>query len=329
MPKQILQLCLAVPWMSIAKYEPYKEIRIKYFGDLDPSGDDMGRDLPQRIESISAKLNIDEFVGTTFVSKDEDGNAERKKSGKDRLEELTNKDPFIIDLQKDLEDAKRDNDYKDSDTGEKVEGRNTILDQIRIRKSELIARSYDYTKKFPHLKVVVVSNEQEANRYRNKPLPSGFKLVFFERVAVTEDQIIDYDLPDEPRDQKTMDKLENDPRYESHLRKYGRLIAAEVDALDALYPDVLGELVQKSYDDHYDPQIYKKEILDPYGSKKYKKETNDIIIEKLEALVNRLKKRKLKDFQDEELTLTWNFNEPPPVNKKAEGEGEGNNDKIE
>lgn len=113
---------------------------------------------------------------------------------------------------------------------------------------------------------------------------------------------MDYGLPDEPKDQKTMDKLRRDTRYESHIEKYGRLIAAEVDALDAIHPEVLRELVQKSVDDHYDPEIYKTEILDKYGSKKHKKNVNDLVIEKLEDMIVKLHRRSNEDdFEDEKL----------------------------
>lgn len=35
---------------------------------MDPSGDDMDRDLCKRIKDISAKLNVDRFLATKFVS---------------------------------------------------------------------------------------------------------------------------------------------------------------------------------------------------------------------------------------------------------------------
>lgn len=56
---------------------------------------------------------------------------------------------------------------------------------------------------------------------------------------------------------QNQNKIENDPRYRNHIEKYGRLIA--VDALDALHPDVLKELVLKSIDNYYNPDIYKLE----------------------------------------------------------------------
>ena len=247
----------------------------------------MGRDLSERIKSISAKLNIDEFVATTFIDKDK-----KKISGKDQLELLTADDLKILDLQKELEQARRDDDYVDSTTKQKVYGRNTFLDRIRIRQSEIIA--FVYPEKFPHL--VPISEKEERYTFR---LPKGQKKIHFTRVAVTEDQITRYNLPDKPRDKDTRDKIERDPRYASHIQKFGRLIAAEVDALDALYPDVLKQLVQDSVDDYYEPEIYKREILDKYGSKKYKKGLNDKLIQSLEDLLIELKKKREEDdFED-------------------------------
>ena len=83
-----------------------------------------------------------------------------------------------------------------------------------------------------------------------------------------------------PTDQNTLDKLARDTKAQRFKDKYGTLIAVEVDALDATHPEVLEELVQKSIDDHYDPETYKTEILDKYGSKEHKKKVNDMVIEK-------------------------------------------------
>lgn len=179
---------------------------------MDPSGDDMDRDLCKRIKDISAKLNVDRFLATKFVSPDN----KKRTSGEDYLRELTVNDIEIGHLEYMLVKAKREDDYKDPTTGQKVYGRNTILNNIRIRQSEIIARCFPDS--FPHL--VPVTKKEEDDGYFAM-LSKGQKKVHFERVAVTEDQIIRYDLPNEPRDTKTADKIENDPRYRNHIEKYG------------------------------------------------------------------------------------------------------------
>jgi hypothetical protein len=266
----------------VAREEPDKEIWIKYFGDLDPSGDDMDRDLLKRIESISAKLNVDEFLNARFQS---------GQTAEEVLAHYAEGDPRLADLDELLNAATREDDYKDS-AGKMVYGRNTLLDKIRIRKSMIIG--HYHSERFPHL--VIVTKEQE--QAGDIPAIGRPKIIHFERVAVTEDQILRYNLPEQPSDQNTLDKLKHDTRYESHVEKYGRLIAVEVDALDALYPAVLEEFVRKTVDDYYDPEIYKREIVEKYGSKKYKKGINKEVIKKLKALIKELEKRKEKDFKD-------------------------------
>jgi hypothetical protein len=260
---------------AVAINESDKKIIIKYLGDKDPSGDDMDRDLCKRILDINSKLNIDRFFG--MESEDFDP--------KKILTDLTQDDETIQVLNNELANATREED------------RNDILNKIRIRQSELIASNY--RKFFPHLIPVRTKNEAEQ---LEPNLPLGHKLIYFERIAVTKQQIDTYNLPPKPVDKKTLDKIERDPRYQSHILKEGELIAVEVDALDALQPDVLKELVEKSIDDYYDSQIYKEQILDKYGTADYKRSINNDLISKVEDLLQELKdKRDNDDFQDEEL----------------------------
>ncbi len=59
----------------------------------------------------------------------------------------------------------------------------------------------------------------------------------FERIAVTEEQIDEYDLPPVPEDSETLDKLDKDSRKGGFIDKHGQLIAVELDALLAIAPD--------------------------------------------------------------------------------------------
>jgi hypothetical protein len=47
--------------MQVAKDEPDKKIHIRYFGDFDPSGKDMDRDIVQRIEMLTKWTEGEEF----------------------------------------------------------------------------------------------------------------------------------------------------------------------------------------------------------------------------------------------------------------------------
>jgi hypothetical protein len=84
--------------------------------------------------------------------------------------------------------------------------------------------------------------------------------VHFERIAVTQDQIDEYNLPPTPEDSETLDKLDKDSRTNGFIDKYGKLIAVELDALLAIAPpDEFKELVQGSVDQYFDECTYRRE----------------------------------------------------------------------
>ena len=84
-------------------------------------------------------------------------------------------------------------------------------------------------------------------------------IIDFERIAVTEDQIDEYDLPPIPEDSETLDKLDKDSRKGGFINKYGQLMAVELDALLAIVPDQFKLLMQESVDQYFDQTIYKTE----------------------------------------------------------------------
>jgi hypothetical protein len=227
---------------KVAQQEPDKEIRLKYYGDMDPSGDDMDRDLMQRILSVNAKINIDGFEATEFVTyenpEEEDPEKKIEKSrikGDVHLRELRVTDWKLEKLYRQLEACPRENDDKDRITGQLLIGRNTIRDNIRIKESEIIA--YHYPKGFVHLVPMTKEQEQKelekqreimagTRRHIDKlKLSRGQRIIHFERVAITEDQIDVYGLPEMPKDKKTLDKLDRDTKRERFEDKYGRLMA--------------------------------------------------------------------------------------------------------
>ena len=56
----------------------------------------------------------------------------------------------------------------------------------------------------------------------------------FERIAVTQEQIHEYNLPPTPEDNETLEKLDRDSRTNGFIEKYGELFAVELDALLAI-----------------------------------------------------------------------------------------------
>jgi hypothetical protein len=77
-------------------------------------------------------------------------------------------------------------------------------------------------------------------------------IVDFERIAVTEIDIEEYNLPPVPEDSETLDKLDKDSRKGGFVDKHGQLIAVELDALLAIVPDQFKQLVQESVDQYFD-----------------------------------------------------------------------------
>jgi hypothetical protein len=62
-------------------------------------------------------------------------------------------------------------------------------------------------------------------------------IVDFERVAITQEQIQQFDLPPTPENSETLEKLDRDSRTNKFIDKYGKLFAVELDALLAIVPD--------------------------------------------------------------------------------------------
>jgi hypothetical protein len=104
---------------------------------------------------------------------------------------------------------------------------------------------------------------EDMDRHLENALSHFFDLDYyfidFERVAVTEEQIEEYDLPPIPEDSETLDKLDKDSRKDRFIDKHGQLIAVELDALLAIVPDQFKQLVQESVDQYFDETIYERE----------------------------------------------------------------------
>lgn len=73
------------------------------------------------------------------------------------------------------------------------------------------------------------------------------------RIALTENQISEYNLPPMPEDSETLAKLERDPRSKS----YGMEFAVELDALE---PPVLQELIKKAILEQIDSEQWNQDI---------------------------------------------------------------------
>jgi hypothetical protein len=101
----------------------------------------------------------------------------------------------------------------------------------------------------------------------------------FERIAVTEDQIDEHDLPSDP-DKATKEKMDRDSKSLQFIEKYGKLYAVELDALPALIPDVFRqELVIDQVEQYFDERIY-QELIDEYTPE----DVNKLLKDKIQRL---------------------------------------------
>jgi hypothetical protein len=90
--------------------------------------------------------------------------------------------------------------------------------------------------------------------------------VEFQRIAVTEQQMTQFNLPRNP-DPETLTKLRRDPRRQFFMNKYnGELFQIEIDALQAYTPLEFKNLVQNSVDQYFDEQIHQQVLTAPEHS---------------------------------------------------------------
>ena len=89
--------------------------------------------------------------------------------------------------------------------------------------------------------------------------------IHFEQVAIVKEQIEQFGLEELTNpDPAVMAKLEKDPNAENfRLENNGELFQIELDALSALRPDDLKNLLEENVDEYFDEDIYSRIISDP------------------------------------------------------------------
>ena len=81
-----------------------------------------------------------------------------------------------------------------------------------------------------------------------------------QRIAVNEDQVIEYDLPKDPQSDQEMQKLNDDTRTAGFVKTYGRVYATEVDTLPANKAEVFRDMVVNGVNQYFDQEIYDREF---------------------------------------------------------------------
>jgi hypothetical protein len=108
--------------------------------------------------------------------------------------------------------------------------------------------------------------------------------ITFERLALTPEQVTEYNLASNPDldnpESKLYEKLRNDPRASEFVRKYGSLLQFEVDSLYGQKPQLFKKLLLDAVDKYFDQDIYDEvmaqeehsfEYIDALLKKKIKK----------------------------------------------------------
>jgi hypothetical protein len=125
----------------------------------------------------------------------------------------------------------------------------------------------------------------------------------FERVAITEEQIAQYNLEHLKTEisDEVKKKLEDDPNAESFKRaNNGELFQIELDALNALAPDDFIELLENTVDNHFDQSIYDKVLKERKYSARIIRGHVWKYIKDFDKLSQGFKARKRKEKKEQE-----------------------------
>ena len=82
--------------------------------------------------------------------------------------------------------------------------------------------------------------------------------VKWEKVMLTWEQVVKYNIPPTPENEEVKKKLERDPRKKWFMEKYGNLYQAEVDALLALNVNEAKRILDEAIRKYFDEEIYKQ-----------------------------------------------------------------------
>ena len=100
------------------------------------------------------------------------------------------------------------------------------------------------------------SGENIEDNIKNKLKRYGLSGIYFDRIAINETHISKFSLPKKP-DERTMDKLNRDPRSNSFRKRHkGKLFQVELDALQAIAPDDFKTMIIESVDSLFDEGLY-------------------------------------------------------------------------
>jgi hypothetical protein len=89
---------------------------------------------------------------------------------------------------------------------------------------------------------------------------SGISTLHIEKIMVTKDQILTYNLPHTPESEDEIAKLKRDTRFNKFYRKHG-LMRVEVDAMYSIIPDIAKQILHQSILRYFDIETFKTKTL--------------------------------------------------------------------
>jgi len=81
-----------------------------------------------------------------------------------------------------------------------------------------------------------------------------------EKIMVTKEQILTYNLPHTPESEDEIAKLKRDTRFNKFYRKHG-LVRVEVDAMYSIIPDIAKQILHQSILRYFDMETFKTKTL--------------------------------------------------------------------
>ena len=82
--------------------------------------------------------------------------------------------------------------------------------------------------------------------------------IIWEKIMLTWDQVVKYNIPPTPEAEEVLKKLQRDPRKKWFKEKYGDLYQAEVDALLSLQPVESKNIIDNAIRKYFDQKIYEE-----------------------------------------------------------------------
>ena len=142
-----------------------------------------------------------------------------------------------------------------------LKGFDSATDIISLAKTVNKLEKEGYTPVILVLSDFDPSGEEIFNDFqrRLKDLSKSTKLIV-EKIMITKEQVLKYNLPYAPESQEEIEKLRRDSRYKRFVEQHG-LMRVELDALFSIKPEEAKRIILESIHKYYDQNIFQTKTL--------------------------------------------------------------------